>query len=110
MHFLVHIYVSGCKVCHRIKEPWHARNGINMPLETPSRPWDGVTMNFVTHLPPSIASGFTGILVIVDQLTKMAIYLLCWKDMDPPERALLVFHHVICKRGVSDNIVTDRGT
>ena len=44
-------YVSGCAVCHRIKAPRHARNGINMPLETPSRPWEGVTMDFVTDLP-----------------------------------------------------------
>jgi hypothetical protein len=67
-------YVSGCEVCHRIKAPRHARHGINMPLEIPSRPWEGVTMDFVTDLPESTASGYTGILVIVDRQTKMAIY------------------------------------
>jgi len=77
----VHKYVSGCEVCHRIKAPRHARHGINMPLETPSRPWEGVTMDFVTDLPEATASGYTGILVIVDRLTKMAIYL-------PAERIL----------------------
>jgi hypothetical protein len=41
---------------------------------------------------------------------KMAIYLPCWKDIDRPELARLFFKHVICKRGVPDNIVTDRGT
>jgi hypothetical protein len=40
----------------------------------------------------------------------MAIYLLCRKDIDSPELARLCFEHVICKRGVPDNIVTDRGT
>jgi hypothetical protein len=103
-------YVSGCEVCHRIKAPRHARHGINMPLEIPSRPWEGVTMDFVTDLPESTASGYTGILVIVDRLTKMAIYLPCRKDIDSPELARLFFEHVICKRGVPDNIVTDRGT
>jgi len=103
-------YVSGCEVCHRIKAPRHARHGINMLLEIPSRPWEGVTMDFVTDLPESTASGYTGILVIVDRLTKMAIYLPCRKDIDSPELARLFFEHVICKRGVPDNIVTDRGT
>jgi len=67
-------FLSGCKVSHRIKAPRHARHMINMPLGAPSQPWEGVTMDFVTDLPDSTASGYTGILVIVDRLTKMAIY------------------------------------
>jgi hypothetical protein len=42
--------VSGCEECHPIKSPRHAEHGINMPLETASRPWDGVPMDFVTDL------------------------------------------------------------
>jgi hypothetical protein len=103
-------YVSGCEVCHRIKAPRHARYGINMPLETPSHPWEGVRMDFVTDFPESTASGYTGILVIMDRLTKMAIYLPWRNAIDSPELARLFFEHVICKRGVPDNIVTDRGT
>jgi hypothetical protein len=67
-------------------------------------------MHYINDLPESTASGYTGILVIVDRLTKMAIYLPCQKDNDLPEWAKLVFDHVICKRGVPENIVTDRGT
>jgi len=62
----VHKYVSGCEVCHRMKAPQHARHRINMPLETPSRPCEGLTMGFVTDLQESTASGCTGILIIVD--------------------------------------------
>jgi hypothetical protein len=67
-------------------------------------------MDFVTDLPESMASGYTGILVIVDRLTKMAIDLVCRKDINLPELARHFFEHVICKRGVPDNIVTDRST
>jgi len=35
-------------------------------LEAPLQPWEGVTMDFVTDLPESTASGYTGIRVIVD--------------------------------------------
>jgi transposase InsO family protein len=66
-------------------------------------------MDFVTDLPESMASGYTGILVIVDRLTKMAFYLPCRKDIDSPELAQMFFEQVICKRGVPDLITTDRG-
>jgi len=59
-------YVAGCEVCHRVKAPRHARYGANMPLPPPYHPWDGVTMDFVTDLPESTKSGYTGILFIVD--------------------------------------------
>jgi hypothetical protein len=65
-------------------------------------------MHFVTDLPETTASGYMGILVIVDRLTKMAIYLPCRKDIDSPEQVRMFFEHIICNRGISDNIVTDR--
>jgi len=102
-------YVSGCEVCHRIKAPWHPRHGINMPIEKPSRPWEGVTMDFVTYLLDSTASGYPGIFVILDRLSKMAFNLQYGNDIDSPVLARLFFEQVIYKRGVPDNIVTDCG-
>jgi len=107
MDSTVQKYVTGCELCHRIKAPRHARHGLNMPLKPPSRPWEGVTMNFVTDLPDSTASKYMGVWVIVDRLTKMATYLPGRKDIDSPELAWMFFGHVICKRGVPDSIVTD---
>jgi hypothetical protein len=103
-------YIAGCEVCHRIKAPRHAHHGINMPLPPPFQPWEEVTMDFVTDLPESTASEFTGILVVIDRLTQMAIYLPCRKDLDSPELARMFFEHVICNHGVRDDIITDRGT
>jgi hypothetical protein len=103
-------YIAGCEVCHRIKAARHPRYGVNMPIEPPNQPWEGVTMDFVTDLPESTASAYTGILVVVDRLTKMAIYLPCRKDVDSPELARMFFEEVICKHGVPSNIVTDRGS
>jgi len=101
--------VASCELCHRINAPRHARHGLNVPLHPPSRPCEGGTMDFVTDLPESTASKYTGILVIVDQCIKMATYLPCRKDIDSPELARMIFEHLICKRGVPDNIITDRG-
>jgi len=102
-------YIVGCELCHWIKAPHYARHGVNMPSVPPSRPWEGLTIDFVTDIPESTASEYTGILVIVDRLTKMAIYLPCQKDIDSPKLARLIFEHILCKHGVPDNIITDRG-
>jgi hypothetical protein len=67
-------------------------------------------MDFVTHLPESPKSRNTGILVIIDRLGKMAIYLCCRKNIDSPELGSMFFEHVICKHGVRNNIITNRGT
>jgi hypothetical protein len=110
MDITVKKYVTACEVCHRVKAPRHARHGTNMPIDPPYRPWEGLTMDFVTDLPESTASGYTGILVVVDRLTKYAIYLPCRKDVDSPELARMFFEHVICQHGIPDNIISDRGT
>jgi hypothetical protein len=68
-------------------------------------------MDFVRELPESTPAGFMRILVIADQLAKIKIYLACRKDIIFPEVAqMFVFELVICKCGVPDHIVTDRGT
>jgi len=65
MDATVRKYVASYEVCHRINAPRHPCHGVNMPLLPPYIPWEGVTMDFVTDVPKSTASGFTGILVVV---------------------------------------------
>ena len=48
-------------------------------------------------------------MVIVDCVTKMAIYLTSRKDIDSPEIARMFFEHMICKQGVPDNFTTHHG-
>ena len=100
-------YVVGWELCHQVQAPRHARYGLNMPLPAPSRPWEGLTMDFVTDLQESTALEYTGILVIVDRLTKMATYLPCRTDIDSPDLARMFFEHVICQRSVPANTTTN---
>lgn len=67
-------------------------------------------MDFVTDTPESKALGDPVIFVIVDQLTPLVTYLLCWKDIDSPELAWRFFEHVSCMCGIVDDIVTYRGS
>jgi hypothetical protein len=67
--------------------PRHGLNTIKLPFETHSPRLEGITMEFVPNLPNSMASGHTGILVIVDRMTKVAICVPCRMDIDLPELA-----------------------
>ena len=80
-----------------------------MAITPPEYPWQGITMDFVTDLPESTACKYDSILVVVNRLTKMALYIPCRKDLDSPELARLFFERVICHYGVPEHIITDRG-
>ncbi|GJP70927.1 hypothetical protein CLOP_g1820, partial [Closterium sp. NIES-67] len=64
-------YVTSSATCQRMKSSPIRPAGLLQPLEPLSRPWQQVTMDFVTGLPAS-SSGNDTILVVVDRLTKMA--------------------------------------
>jgi len=61
-------FVWNCHVCHRKKSTHHARYGVLRPLSVPERPWQHISVDFVTGLPRS--KGFDAICMVVDRLTK----------------------------------------
>jgi len=64
--------VAGCEVCHQIKAPRRPRYGATMPLPPLCNSWDGITMDFVTHVMNSTRLGYTGIVITFDLITKAA--------------------------------------
>jgi hypothetical protein len=46
----VHRYIDNCDTCKRIKPIWHAPFGLLKPLQLPMRPWDSISMDFITGL------------------------------------------------------------
>lgn len=71
-------FVNSCNNCQFVKPFNRAPQGLLQPLPIPGQVWDSVSMDFITHLPPS--SGKTVILVVVDHLSKQAHFsALCTK-------------------------------
>jgi hypothetical protein len=66
-------------------------------LPLPSKPFESISMDFITDLPPSIVLGQTiaadSILVIVDRYTEAVRYIPCRKTINAPDLAQLFFHH-----------------
>src|SRR5205807_3752777 len=76
-------YVKNCDMCQQIKPARHAPYGLLQPLEILTKPWESISMDFVTDLPES--NGYDAIWIVVDRLTKMAHFIPCRKDMDTKE-------------------------
>ena len=65
-------------------------------------------MDFIEQLPPS--SDYSAILVIVDRLTKQALFLPTTDNVTSEEVAQLYFKNVFSRHGVPTHITSDRGT
>jgi len=78
------MYIADWKFCHQIKAPCHIPYGLIMPLTPPSTCSEKLGMDLISDVWKSTALGCSGILVIVDLLTNMAIYLTCRGTIDSP--------------------------
>nr|GEW87678.1 putative reverse transcriptase domain-containing protein [Tanacetum cinerariifolium] len=66
-------YVSKCLTCAKVKAEHKRPSGLLVQPRIPEWKWDSITMDFVTKLPKS-SQGYDAIWVIVDRLTKSAIF------------------------------------
>lgn len=105
----VEAYVRECDMCQRNKGGKRNR-GLLHPLHIPARPWESISMDFVTGLPES-PEGYDALWVVVDRLTKMVHLVPCtFKGLDAPLLARMFVHHVWRLHGLPREIVSDRDT
>jgi len=65
-------------------------------------------MDFIEQLPPS--EGHTDILVVIDRLTKQAIFIPTVRSIDTVMLAELFVKHVFSKHGAPSHVTSNRGT
>lgn len=105
-------YVKSCAICQRSKAPRHLPYGELSSLPLPSKPFDELTMDFITGLPPAMRDNcvYDAILVIVDRYSKMARYIPARKDWTAKDLSEMFFRTICCSNwGVPKGIVSDRG-
>ncbi len=105
-------YVKTCQICQRTKTKRHRPYGELSSFPIPSKPWQEITLDFITGLPPSRFRGkvFDSILVIVDRYTKMARYISTTKDITAAELAELFILYVVKDFGTPAGITSDSGS
>ncbi|GJR50985.1 putative reverse transcriptase domain-containing protein [Tanacetum coccineum] len=100
-------YVSKCLTCAKVKAEHQRQSGLLVQPEMPQWKWDNITMDFVTKLPKS-SQGYDTIWVIVDRLTKSAIFI-PMRETDPLEKlARMYLKEVVTKHGIPVSIICDR--
>jgi transposase InsO family protein len=107
MHADVDHSTHNYHTCQRSKPNRHALFGVLRPLPIPERPWQDISMDFVTGLPWS--NNCDAIWVVVDRLTKEQHLILCYMDIDAKELANLFIAHIFCLHGLPLTIISDRG-
>ncbi|XP_051133105.1 uncharacterized protein LOC127252819 [Andrographis paniculata] len=90
-----------------VKAEHHRPMGLLQPLEVPLWKWDSIAMNFVTGLPRA-KSGTNAIWVIIDRLTKSAVFIPVRMTWSMQKLAKLYVHHVVKRHSIPDVIISDR--
>ncbi|GJT67521.1 putative reverse transcriptase domain-containing protein [Tanacetum coccineum] len=100
-------YVSKCLTCAKVKAEHQRPSGLLVQPEIPQWKWDNITMDFVMKLPKS-SQGYDTIWVIVDRLTKSAIFM-PMRETDPMDKlARMYLKEVVTKHGIPVSIICDR--
>ncbi len=109
----VEAYVKACNVSLASKEVRHKPYRDLQSLQVPTHRWKNLLMDFVTGLTVSTnwkCKTFDSILVIIDRLTKMVHYEPVKVTTDAPGLAEIIIDVVVRYHGLSDSIVSDRGS
>ncbi|GJR21855.1 putative reverse transcriptase domain-containing protein [Tanacetum coccineum] len=100
-------YVSKCLTCARVKAEHQSPLGLLVQPEITQWKWDNITMDFITKLPKS-SQGYDIIWVIIDRLTKSAIFVRM-RETDPIEKlARMYIKEVVTRHGILVSIICDR--
>src|SRR5260221_2748602 len=105
---MVKDYVASCAMCACAKSARHKPYGKLKQLPIPSRPWSSISMDFIKQLPAS--ENFSTILVVVDHLTKQAIFIPSHNTVNAPQVAQLFLTHIFSKHRVPSHVTSDRGS
>nr|GEZ85538.1 reverse transcriptase domain-containing protein [Tanacetum cinerariifolium] len=100
-------YVSKCLTCAKVKAEYQKPLGLLVQPKIPEWKWDNITIDFVTKHPKS-SQGYDTIWVIVDRLTKSAIFTPI-RETDPMNKlARIYLKEVVMRHGIPVSIISDR--
>jgi len=100
-------YMEGYDSCQRNKNQVAAPAGKLMPNKAPEKPWMHITADFITKLP--LAQGYNAILVVCNQLMKIAHFIPTTNKTLAEGLARLFRDHVWKLHGLPESIISDRG-
>ena len=105
-------YITTCSTCQNTAIPRHKPYGKLEPLPVPERPWQEVSLDFITQLPSSYigTTEYNTILVVVDRYTKMARFVPTSTNLAAPEFIALFYKNIKLKYSSLKGIISDWDT
>ncbi|XP_075092690.1 uncharacterized protein LOC107763230 [Nicotiana tabacum] len=97
--------VKTCQAFQKDKSDHSAQAGLLEPLPVPQRPWESISLNFITGLPK--VGNHATIMVVVDQFSKYATFIAAPQNISAEDTARLFFSHVVKHWGMPSNIISD---
>jgi len=98
-------YMEGCNLCQRNKNRTELPAEKLMPNKAPDKPWAHITADFIIKLP--LSRGCDSILVVCNQLPKMAHFIPTTEKTSAEGLAVLFWDHVWKLHGLSESIISD---
>nr|GEV60613.1 reverse transcriptase domain-containing protein [Tanacetum cinerariifolium] len=100
-------YVGKCLTCAKVKAEHQKPLGLLVQPKIPEWKWDNITMDFVTKLPKS-SQGYDTIWVIVDRLTKSAVFTPIGETEHMDKLARIYLKEVVTRHEIPISIISDR--
>ena len=100
-------YVHTCDPCQKIKHNRGAGMGYLQPLAIPRKPFNIISLNFITGL--LLSNRKDAVLVLVDKLTKFVHFITTTSDINAIDTATLIFKCMVKVFRLPKVIVGDRG-
>ncbi|GJP73658.1 hypothetical protein CLOP_g4353, partial [Closterium sp. NIES-67] len=100
-------FVTSYDTCQRMKSSKQNKAGLLQPLPVPEQPWQVVSLDFITGLPPT-TSGHDAILVAIDKFSKMGHFIPTHTTARPEETSQLFVRYIISQHGIPTTLISDR--
>src|SRR5260370_4523536 len=95
-----------CDICQKMKPDLVGKKGLLRPHNVPQLAWEVVSLNLITGLPCS--QGQDAILVVLDKLTKYALYIPTVTTLSQEGFASLFVQQVVQRFGLPLEMIADR--
>ena len=99
--------MEGCDQCQRMKNRAEMPAGKLRPNKVPERPWQHISVDFITKLPMS--KGHDSILVVYDRFSKMSHFVATTEKTIAEGLARLFRDNVWKLHGLPESVILDRG-
>jgi hypothetical protein len=98
-------YIKSC-IAYAISKPTIKKQGLYTPLPTPKRPWESISMDYISGL-PSTKHDNDYVVVVIDRFLKMVIITTCKKNITTIDTTKLFFKRVWVHFGIPQTITSD---